>query len=276
MATSTATQTQTIPTDLPPRYEIRQLTPEHEEWVRAIVIHSNFFHSPTWPLIYPENKTQRAYAGMEAAKYLVNHQIESGMSFGIFDKEYKFKRPESAATGGKLYWNLENKDATGEELLEGMDFPLASVALAYDGINHIDISRIMPMIELLPLFGKMYEVLAERDQRDPASWEPKGPGEVLMRNATSTRLDYEGQKLMGKLARFLMRTAAAKGYRSINIETVHDAVYHVWMNPPAPFNGELISLIRPEEYEMEDESGNMIKPYLPSKQQMSKVVVHLK
>ncbi|CDM29120.1 unnamed protein product [Penicillium roqueforti FM164] len=46
---------------LAPQYEIRLLGPEHEEWARAICIHINIFHSPLWPVVYPENNTQRAY-----------------------------------------------------------------------------------------------------------------------------------------------------------------------------------------------------------------------
>lgn len=275
MATTTATQTKSTSDALPPRYEIRQLTDKDIDAASAIVLHSNCFHSPVWSLVYPEAKTQRCYDGVKPIHYLVKHQIDSGMSFGIFDKEYKFKRPESAATGGKLYWDESNKDATGDELLEQMDFSLVTVALAYDGFNHLDMQKLAPVVALLPLFGTMYGVLAERDTRDPASWEVKGPGEVLMRNATSSRRDYEGQRLMGKLARFLMREAAAKGYRLINIETAHDAVYHVWMHPPPPFKAELVSYFTPDDYEIE-EDGKKVKPYLPSKQQMSKVVVHLK
>lgn len=268
---ATATQTKMKSNTLPPRYEIRQLTDKDIEAASAIIFHSNCFCSPLWSVIYPEGKAQRCYDGLKSAHYLVKHQIDSGMSFGIFDKEYKFKRPESAATGGKLYWDESNKDATEDDLLEQMDFPLVTVALAYDGINHLDMQKLVPIMGLLPLFSTIYGVLTERDKRDPTSWEPKGPGEVLMRNATSSRKDYEGQGLMGKLARFLMREAAAKGYRLINIETV----YYVWMNPPAPFKGELVSYFTPDDYEIE-EDGKKVKPFLPSKQQMSKVVVHLK
>lgn len=49
------------------------------------------FVSPVWPRIFPEDKADRCYRMFQAADYLVNHQISSGLSLGIFDKEYQYK-----------------------------------------------------------------------------------------------------------------------------------------------------------------------------------------
>ena len=265
----------TNPTDLPSRYEIRQLTTKHVPWAMAIVLHTNMFHSPIWPLVYPEGRAKRVRQGAKAADYLIRHQIESGMSFGIFDKEYKYKRPESAATQGKLYWDENDLESDGPALLEQMDFPLASVALAYDGSNPLDLSSLMPMFEVLPLFPILYHILEELDKRDPASWKAQGPHEVLMRNATSTRVDYERQGLMKKLAQWLMREAALKGYRGIQIECAHDAVTHTWMNAPKPFKSELVVQFDTATYVQEDENGKKFHPFEPSKQVVTKVYVKL-
>ena len=81
------------------------------------------------------------------------------MSFGIFDTQYKFKRPESASTQGKLYWDENDLDSDGAALLQQMDFPLVSVALAYDGSQPLDMPRMMPLLEVLPLFATIYGVL---------------------------------------------------------------------------------------------------------------------
>lgn len=107
-----------MPPSLAPQYEIRLLEPEHEEWARAICTHTNIFHSPLWPVVYPENKTQRAYHIFQTSYYIINHQIDSGKSLGFFDKEYQYKRPASVATGGKLYWNLDDESATESDLAE--------------------------------------------------------------------------------------------------------------------------------------------------------------
>lgn len=57
--------------------------------------------------------------------------------------EYKFKRPTSKPEG-RLYWDATHPsaDETGTELLEQMDFPLSSIALAYDGINDLDLQKL--------------------------------------------------------------------------------------------------------------------------------------
>lgn len=130
-------------TYLPARYEIRQLGPEHADWAAAIVIHSNVFHSTVFSVLYPDNQAARFNAAMKAAGYLIDHQINSGLSFGVFDKEYQYKQAGSAAAGGKFYWDAENArdDVTGEDILAAMDFPLVSVALAYDGVDKLDMTQ---------------------------------------------------------------------------------------------------------------------------------------
>lgn len=137
---------------LPARYEIRQLGPEHTDWAAAIVCHSNAFHSTVFPAIYPDGKAARFHRAMKAAGYLVAHQIQSGLSYGVFDKEFRFRQPQSALTGGKLYWDADadadvetmsrdGEDVTGADLLAAMDFPLVSVALAYDGVDKLDFAQ---------------------------------------------------------------------------------------------------------------------------------------
>lgn len=261
----------TNPTNLPSRYEIRKLAPEHSQWAAAIVCHSNLFHSTVFPHVYPEAKGARFNNMMKEAGYLVDHQISSGLSLGVFDKEYQYRKADSATTNGKFYWDPENNDHSGEELLEAMDFPLASVALSYDGIDPLDSARIGQLVATLPIFGTIYHQLDVLDPRPLDSWKPaKQRGEILMRNATSTRREYEGKGLMAALARYLMRDAAGRGYKAINIECLNDAVTYVWSKPPSPFKGEIIASFMTDEYE-EDQDGEKIKPMAPSKQLVTRV-----
>jgi hypothetical protein len=276
MAIPKSITTATNPTNLDPRYEIRQLAAADIPWVSAIIIHSNLFHSPVWPLLYPEEKIKRVHRGMPAADYLVRHQVESGMSFGIFDTQYEYKRPKSAVTQGKLYWDEDDLKSDGAALLQQMDFPLVSIALSYDGGNPLDLPRMMPLIEVLPLYGTLYQALESMDKRDPASWKAEGLREVLMRNGTSTRTDYEGLGLTRKLANWLMREAAIQGYRGIQIECAHNAVTNTWLHPPKPFQAELIGSVDMATYELETEDGSKIKPFVPSKQVCTKIYVTLK
>ncbi|KAL1960581.1 hypothetical protein VTO42DRAFT_7160 [Malbranchea cinnamomea] len=257
-----------IPSDLPPRFEIRRLGPEHIDWANAIVLHSNGYSSPIWPVTYPDtvdengnrSLTARLYKAFHGGNgYLMAHQVASGFSFGVFDKEYKFKREESKATGGKLYWNFDDLTATREQLLEQMDFPLVSVAMSFDLVNPLDFSQMQGMLEALPLFATIYGKLTEADRRGPLqNWGPKNAGEVLQRNATATREDYMDHKIMKKLAHWLMRKAASEGFKGIHIEAFHDAVIHTWLNPPAPFKAEHISEVNVKDLE-EEVDGKLVK-----------------
>jgi hypothetical protein len=247
--TNTKVPTPSNPSALKPRYEIRKLEPEHEPWASALVMHSNLFHSPLWPVLYPTGIAENLIRGTEAAKYLVDHQIYSGWSFGVFDTEYQFKREESKATGGKLYWDANDKsileteglEAESKRLLDQMDFPLVSVALSYDAFNAFDMEKMGPLMACLPHFGVIYHILTEGDKRDPNPSKPTATNQVLNRNATSTRHEYEGEHIMSALARWLMREAAAAGWKAIQIECVNDAVTHVWSKAPAPFKSEIVT-----------------------------------
>lgn len=235
--TGLSVATSTNPTNLPARYEIRRLTEEHVPWIIALIFHSSGFHSPIWPLVYPDVKA-RVIRGFPKADYLYRHQVLSGHSFGVFDLEYQFKREESKPDG-KLYWDLDNIDVSPEELLEQMDFPLVSVAMAYDGTDPLDLESMGPMLEILPGFLVIYSMLHERDvHRD--SRQPTAPKQIMLRNGTATRHDYEGKGLTRKLSEFLMRYAAEQGFQSIEIASAHDAVCKVWSTPPPPFKSTMI------------------------------------
>ncbi|KAF2184114.1 hypothetical protein K469DRAFT_710024 [Zopfia rhizophila CBS 207.26] len=276
---NTKTPNPSNPLSLKPRYQIRKLGPEQSSWAAAIVIHSNLFHSPVWPVLYPKNITANVHKCFAAAGYLVDHQIASGMSFGVFDTEYKFKRAESEAVGGKLYWDesessieeTQGLDAESKRLTEQMDFPLVSVALSYDASNPLDMEKMGPLMACLPHFGLIYHTLHELDQRDPESWQPTGHGQVLFRNATSTRREYEGEKIMSGLARWLMREADQKGYRGIQIECVNDAVHYTWSNPPAPYKAVVASSFDTRTFEQDGKIA-----FAPAEQFISKVYVELK
>ncbi|OKL61671.1 hypothetical protein UA08_02773 [Talaromyces atroroseus] len=234
------------------RFEIRKLEPEHVDWARAILSLSNIFHSPAWSKIYHENKTERLYYAYNASEYLVRHQIESGWSYGVFDREYEFKQPSSSISshGGALYWDRNDKTATSADLLAQMDFPLVSIALALDAAEPLDPARVASLAETLPFYARLMQRVDELDDGSKRERRPvTGPRQVMLRNGTSTRPDYEGLGLMKKAAHLLMRDAAEAGFRAISIETLSDAVQHVWMNPPEPYRAVLVVQVRISECE---------------------------
>lgn len=241
------------------------------------MVHSNMLHSPVWPNLYPKDLTGRIMGTFEAVTYLVEHQVSSGLSYGVFDDEYVYKTAEAEKVGGKLYWDAKEKGsddvkAESKRLLEQMDLPLVSIALSYDGTNALDMEKMGPLMACLPHFGLIYDILAEGDPRDPKSWKAKGPGEVLMRNATSTRCDHEGKSVMSGMARWLMREAAAKGYRGIQIECLADAVTYVWSHPEEPFKGGVVSEFQLAEWK--NEKGE--EAFAPTKQRATTCYVELK
>ncbi|KAK9314000.1 hypothetical protein V1522DRAFT_412597 [Lipomyces starkeyi] len=268
----------TIPkgqTYLPPHFEIRKLDPVHTTWANAIFSHSNtFYASIKWSLTKPENQTAFCYKLFRGADYLIRHQIDSGMSFGIFDTTYKYKHSESAELEGKLYWDESDLDATNEQLLAQMDFPLVSIAMSYDAYNPPDMTKMADFMDASPLFGIFFGELEARDARDSAKRKVEGPHKVLQRNGTSTRADYGAQGLMKKLAQWLMHEATGRGYIGIEIPCAHDAVIKAWLNPPSPFKASVVSKFDAKTYEKEVD-GHMIKPFAPSEQVGARIYVSL-
>lgn len=260
----------------PERYAIRRLEPKHKEWVKAVACHAQVFHSPLWSVCYPQDQSSRFLSMMDAADYLVEHQIRSGMSFGAFDLQYEFKRPESAATGGAIYLEelQSGEQFSSQECLERMDIPLVSVALAYDQADPKDMMRMKPLVQLLPLFATFGRAMSQHDTRD-GSWKADQPRQVLMRNATATRADSSGNGLMRKLAHAMMRDAKGQGYRGIEIDCMHNSVTKVWLHPPPPFRGELVAQMDVTKYEERDAADRVLLPFALSKQVCSKVHVHL-
>ncbi|KAK2771837.1 hypothetical protein FQN53_004876 [Emmonsiellopsis sp. PD_33] len=232
---------------LPPRFEVRRLRLEHRRWAAAIVAHSNMSSAPIWPRAYPENITARCLQIFNNAEPLVTHRIESGMCFGVFDKEYNFKRPESAQTGGALYWAANDTTAPMDQLLEQMDFPLVSVAISYDYFTRFEVERPIQYVNALPLFPRLSAGVDAIKKFDT----PAAAGEVLSRSSTCTRDDYTGHGIMTKLAHYLMREAASEGYREIIVDSSHDAVTRVWANPPSPFKGEKFCEVNVKDFEEE-------------------------
>ena len=261
------------PSPFTSRYEIRQLTLADLDAATAVVRHSSIFHSPIFSILGSRDPTlvMKVYQ----SNYLLRHQIDSGLSYGVFDTQYQNKRPESAATNGKVYWDVDKPATDPAVLLEQIDSPLVSVACSYDQFYPLDMAQMAPNIRAVPLLGTLYQALAAGDKRNPADWRATAAGQVLMRNGTATRVDYHGQGIMKKMAHWLMREAKLKGYRNIQIECGHDAVTDAWLHPPAPFTGELISSFNAATYEEDSPNGEKLHPFSPSKQLVTKVYVTL-
>ena len=235
---------------LDPRFEIRRLEPKHEEWALAVAMHSNVYQSDVWAGLYIGQQARVCLEGFNIAKGAYMPAITDGWALGVFDKEYQYKRPESAATEGALYWHeLDGLDTMIETdgrrvLRDAMDFPLVSVAMGCDasdpakaGFTYRLLGRALPM----GLF--VFSITARKREAEPASAEPAKPeelkaGEVLQRTGTATADGYMGMGLMKATAHFLMHEAKSKGFKQIRLGALSPAVFHVWTNPPAPYRAE--------------------------------------
>jgi len=263
------------PSPFPARYEIRQLTSADLTAATALVAHWNLFHSPLWSAVYASRATELTLATAQQATYFIQHQIDSGLSYGVFDTQYQYKRAESAATGGRLYWDFADTTVDGATLLEQIDFPLVSVALSYDQFDPLDARQMMPFIQLMPLFSTVYAALAAGEKRSPADWSATAAGQVLMRNGSVTRFDYEGQRLLEGTAQWLMREAALKGFRAIQIEGGSEAINQTWLHPPAPFTAELVANFDTATYEEDGPNGEKLHPFAPATVLITKIYVTL-
>lgn len=283
MATTTETTTArgshaaTTPSPFTSRYEIRRLTEKDIPVAQAIVVHTNVFNSAIWPIAYPNDKAKRCYDGFaKPCEYLFRHQIMDGHSFGVFDTEYKYRTKEAEAAGGKVLWDITKTDATGDELDEQIDSPIMSVALSYDAHNAIDMEQLMGLLGLLPLYGAIFHRLDITDPRDPESLKVTARGQVLKRNATSTRTKAQNAGITKKMANWLMAYAREQGYGFINIECFSEAVNHIWTNPTdKTMRGDLICAFHTEDYTELDEQGRIFFPFNGAVQRMSRVYLAL-
>ncbi|KAI1109545.1 hypothetical protein F5Y14DRAFT_455895 [Nemania sp. NC0429] len=265
------------------RYEIRSLELEHLEWAKAVFAHSFVFRSPIWRNLYPTGKTERFYGLYRASDYLIRHQITSGLSLGLFDTEYEFSNPESAAAGGGLYLDPGDAGADEAELLRQMDNPLVSIACAFDAFCAMDNRRVAPVTGCLPASASFHAALAARDDDTRGPEEetvmPTAPGQVLRRMGTATRAGAEGRGFMKAVAHHMMRRAAEAGFREIHVDCLHDAVRAVWTNPPPPFRGSVAGEADVDAaLDEADEGGGGARrfPYRPVKQTLARVYVRLR
>lgn len=273
---SPSAATAILPSPFASRYEIRRLTEEDITVATAIVILTNVMNSPVWSVCYPHDKAQRCYDGLEKGEYLARHQIMDGHSFGVFDTHYQCRTDSAAAAGGAVHWDTSNKNATAEELDAQIDSPMVSVALSYDAHNTLDMARLMPLLEVLPLYGAIFHRLDITDPRDPPTFTATARGQILKRNATSTRLCAEGRGVTKKMANWLMEYAREQGYGFINIECFSEAVHHIWTTPSdTGMRGDCICAFHTEDYTEVDDQGRIILPFGDARQRLSRVYVAL-
>lgn len=254
---------------LPPRYEIRQIGPEHEEWCRALLLQGLLLRAPVWAPLVPAPRIKTALRGFTAVGSYYAHSLLNGLTYGIFDKEYQFKRPESAKTGGAVYWSeIDPEDpeleTRGEQwMLDKMDFPIVCLALSYDMFCPTPKEAFVAMATLVPLFGKLMAQYGDLMSTIEDMPKPTAEGQYIHRSGCVTRAGYEGRGLGKALMYWVMWEMAARGYRGMEVGAGNLAVQKAWLHPDAPFQSRLLLETATESIEFEDE-GRLIRPFMGS------------
>ncbi|KAJ5761534.1 hypothetical protein N7533_003573 [Penicillium manginii] len=251
-----------IPSTLPPRYQIRRLTLADIYAVKALFVQSKTSPSSFCPAVESGNQTIMAYQQYHAVEYLVRHAINSNMSFGVFDTEYSYRYSSSIKMGGKLHWDENDTEASSEQLLHQIDFPLVSIALSYDAANPPDKRKMQRYLDIRPGYK---QACVHLDSLIPASardgYRDAPLGKVLMRKGSVTRGDYEGRGIMKGMALWLVGEAKRCGFEVIEIPVSNSIVRRVWENLPPPCRVAVMAEYVIEDLEVCDENGEKKRPF---------------
>lgn len=189
--------------ELPPRYRICLLTEEYTDWVKALYSDGFLLRATPWvamsqaapPGTSPANLARRAFTELDGFhRYLAT----SGLSYAIFDTEYSFRRPGSAAAGGHLYWEEDGLLATQQDqqqqddsaemdrMIDGMDFPLVCYGLSFDGFAPPPAAVQEALRAFYPLRGPLFAYIDRHLDQRPREYPDRqpltGPGQILVSN----------------------------------------------------------------------------------------------
>lgn len=261
---------------LPARYEIRRITPDIADWVLALNWYTQVCGSSVLSAVHSgelARHTLNAFRQLQVSNRHADMPPSNGLSYMLIDKEYVFKRPESEAHGGGLYWDeLDMDDAAlnaddevaKRTLRAGMDFPIVALSQWFDAGAKGDPAIWALRKRTVPMYCLTSDML---DDRERAPWpiRPTGPGQVLQDKGTSTLEGHEGQGLMKALTHFVMRESKARGFRWFEVTCLAPQVHHVFSQPPAPFRGVTTVEMTVRDHEVRDEQGRVHTPLAKSR-----------
>jgi hypothetical protein len=233
----------------PDQYEIRQLQPEDTDAACAILS----LATASAPLIFeilvkykeiPED--ERVYALFDDNLPTVSKQIESGLSYGVFNK-YHIPPPRYDGNPHSVLWappDTRDPAPTHEKLISEIDSPLVSIALSSDAADpkyfEDNLGFAPPVLNEL---CELTAILRKVDIGGPKLSQATGKGQILLREGTYTRPDYADRGLAKALSHWLMGEMARRGYRTIEVDSYHPAITKIWENPPPPHAATVESLL---------------------------------
>lgn len=234
------------------RWEVRKLEPKHADAVRAILAIAETFDSPIWPRFHPRNKPAGwiAYKLFDSHRASVDRQIESNLSYGLFDRQHN---PTSSpfAEGdpdphNKVYWSKsESPWMNRAELLRRINTPLVSVVLCHDSTNPLRDEDYLPLTTFCPQLKTIKEALEALNHIRYVP-PPNRSNDIVWCSGVYTRAGFGRQGHATKLSKWLMREMARRRYRVINIFSAHPAHTRIWQSTEAPFIARLVSTLGPQ------------------------------
>ncbi|KAK7951206.1 uncharacterized protein PG986_006934 [Apiospora aurea] len=256
---------------LPPRYTIRPLDAGVIDWAKALAVQGFLLGPSIWQPLMAAPKTRSALRAFDALHGYYLHAVNSGVSYGVFDSEYEFARPESTSiastsngedasqhesSGGAIYWHELDPDAepdfeTGggaRRMVEGMDFPLVCVALSCDLAAKPPPEICDALHASFPLQKGVSQFWRDRDPGPRARGSPRGPARSW-------------PAWVSALNHFVMLDLKARGFRAMNAGIGVPSVYRNWMSAPAGCRSYAYLDVNMWEIEVEDEDGRKVKPY---------------
>ncbi|KAK4160087.1 hypothetical protein QBC43DRAFT_304035 [Cladorrhinum sp. PSN259] len=182
-----------------------------------------------------------------------SHLLGEGRCWGLFDKHYQYKYEIGRELGGVLLWRRDWKNylaKTRQELLDEMDFPLVSIALAHDVRNiwryparmdseiKQDLHRQFPglyderFFERELMWAKIADKLFERAEFPPRNMEHRvinvRRGRCIWRCGTVTRKDYQNRGRAKALFECLMGRMMIEGFRIMVVHSMHPYIEKIW------------------------------------------------
>ncbi len=85
--------------ELPPRYEIRLITPDLSDWISALTYFNHHFESAMWSAIDEGHLASMALKAYHLGKFLYEMPemaTRNGLSYCIWDKEFVLDRDNSS------------------------------------------------------------------------------------------------------------------------------------------------------------------------------------
>ncbi|KAK6841533.1 hypothetical protein PG987_002393 [Apiospora arundinis] len=269
---------------LPPRYTIRPIDAGVADWAKALAVQGFLLGPSIRKPLMAAPKTRNAMRAFDALGGYYMHAVNSGLSYGVFDSEYEFARPQSkidptAAAApsegteekggedgsgrercsGALYWNELDPDTDPDFETGG---GRRAWSMAWTSRSSAWHCRAISRLSRRPTSSRP-STPSSRSRKASANF---GETATPARKARGSRRGPSryAPAWVTALNHFVMLDLKAKGFRAMNAGIGVPSVYRNWMNAPTGCKSHSYLDVNIWEIEVEDEDGRKVKPYADS------------